>query len=404
MRGACAILSVAAAAVSAAPDQLADLKAQNPHAYDIVKGLLAKRKMGVLDPRHPAAFAAPSQDEEEVTHHSARPVEETPGEGLLAKRKMGVASNAVASGAGAAYASKDWLHWKPSGDDDLDVENVLDSVEALTGKSTRLRSSEKDSSSTKAGFTEQGSDRTSGLASSLDWLQAPHLGGSPAPAPAPEKHSARASRAQGNAYLADLGLDAHQQHLASPVGTPASRREPIPEVPKEHASRAPRAKPSQEDDEQAMYEAALGLGRETDAEAVTVSEGKTSLDVGAKKDDRVRAASNPYLTALGTSPASPSHGADDDVASSANPYFTALGLTKTTKADETPSRGRRGFLESSSEDKENPYLEGLSLELRPRKAFDVSLDRSHKEESKASEATQSLPAPVKDKLTAWLDR
>merc|ERR1711862_1019775 len=36
-------------------DELAELKAENPEAYGIVKALLTKRSLGLLDPKHPSA-------------------------------------------------------------------------------------------------------------------------------------------------------------------------------------------------------------------------------------------------------------------------------------------------------------------------------------------------------------
>merc|ERR1719197_2304205 len=43
------------------PDELAELKTENPDAYALVKALLTKRSLGLLDPKHPtASFAAPA--------------------------------------------------------------------------------------------------------------------------------------------------------------------------------------------------------------------------------------------------------------------------------------------------------------------------------------------------------
>merc|ERR1719327_1775004 len=40
-------------------DELQDLRNENPEAYAIVKALLTKRSLGLLDPKHPPASFAP---------------------------------------------------------------------------------------------------------------------------------------------------------------------------------------------------------------------------------------------------------------------------------------------------------------------------------------------------------
>merc|ERR1719188_2620385 len=45
-------------------DELAELKSENPQAYAIVKALLTKRALGLLNPRHPSASFSAHPDVE----------------------------------------------------------------------------------------------------------------------------------------------------------------------------------------------------------------------------------------------------------------------------------------------------------------------------------------------------
>lgn len=68
------------------PDELMDLKAENPSAYAIVKALLTKRALGLLNPDHPSASMA--------------------------------ATRSSSSG------KKDWLNWKPANDSGIVEEEA----------------------------------------------------------------------------------------------------------------------------------------------------------------------------------------------------------------------------------------------------------------------------------------
>jgi len=119
-------------------DDLAELKAENPEAYGIVKALLTKRSLGLLDPRHPTASfaAAPPQDSSPTPGAEAfEKIAEESGEKL--KVAPLYASAPVA-------AHHDWLSWKPQQsalDDEAMVKNVLGAVAQMKGGSLRGSSS-----------------------------------------------------------------------------------------------------------------------------------------------------------------------------------------------------------------------------------------------------------------------
>merc|ERR1719272_2179932 len=53
-------------------DELAELRDVNPDAYALVKALLTKRSLGLLDPKHPtASFAAPAHTDDDAPHGAA---------------------------------------------------------------------------------------------------------------------------------------------------------------------------------------------------------------------------------------------------------------------------------------------------------------------------------------------
>merc|ERR550532_3322182 len=93
-------------------DELAELKTENPEAYAIVKSLLVKRSLGLLNPKHPSASfrGQPASDDS------------TP------------AAEATEVTADAAPAQHDWLNWKPqdnAANDDAMVKSVLGEVATL---------------------------------------------------------------------------------------------------------------------------------------------------------------------------------------------------------------------------------------------------------------------------------
>jgi len=110
-------------------DELSELKAENPEAYGIVKALLMKRQLGLLDPKHPSASFAAAKAPAEVP-------------GAEAFKEMAVESGEKASvaplypDAPAPVAHHNWLNWKPQQsalDDEAMVNNVLGSVAELKG-------------------------------------------------------------------------------------------------------------------------------------------------------------------------------------------------------------------------------------------------------------------------------
>lgn len=126
-------------------DELAELKVENPDAYALVKALLTKRSLGLLDPKHPTASFSKPAPEEEGSH----PV----GAAVYAKFATTDKERQALANAEPAYdtstvedevvtpapssGSHDWLNWKPAdsaASDDAMVQNVLGSVAGLVGK------------------------------------------------------------------------------------------------------------------------------------------------------------------------------------------------------------------------------------------------------------------------------
>jgi len=114
-------------------DELAELRTENPEAYGIVKALLMKRSLGLLDPRHPtASFAA-----------AKVPAAEVPGAEAFQKiahdsGETSKVSDQVYPDAPMPTAHHDWLTWKPEQsalDDEAMVNNVLGSVAQVKGGS-----------------------------------------------------------------------------------------------------------------------------------------------------------------------------------------------------------------------------------------------------------------------------
>jgi len=125
-------------------DELSELRAENPDAYALVKALLTKRSLGLLDPKHPtASFSKPAPEED---NHAV-------GAAVYAKFATTDKERQALAGSEPAYdtstvedevvtpapssGSHDWLNWKPSdsaANDDAMVKNVLGSVAGLVGK------------------------------------------------------------------------------------------------------------------------------------------------------------------------------------------------------------------------------------------------------------------------------
>jgi len=148
------VLSASAAAESGAvawlrarkgapqPDELAELRAVNPEAYGLVKALLTKRSLGLLDPRHPTASFA-------VSSAPAAEVPSGPGAfdkfaGDAAKPKVAALYPEVAD---AAAAPHNWLNWKPQQsavDDESTVQQVLGVVDNTKAMSQATDAAQND--------------------------------------------------------------------------------------------------------------------------------------------------------------------------------------------------------------------------------------------------------------------
>jgi len=131
---------------SGAPDidQLAELKNANPDAYALVKALLTKRSLGLLDPKHPtASFSNAGKPREETAEQGPEVFEQFAAPGELQHSQLSLAARhnsyskvAMPYAEVQPAASHDWLNWKPQAamDDDTMVRNVLGAVAELKGK------------------------------------------------------------------------------------------------------------------------------------------------------------------------------------------------------------------------------------------------------------------------------
>lgn len=140
-------------------DELAELRNENPDAYALVKALLTKRSLGLLDPKHPtASFSAPAHDDSQDHAVGAAVYAKF---ATTAKEQEALSGSDVAqpypdasSGTDVAFtpaapASHDWLNWKPHNsatDDEAMVKSVLGAVADLKGKSLRGGASTESSS------------------------------------------------------------------------------------------------------------------------------------------------------------------------------------------------------------------------------------------------------------------
>lgn len=120
-------------------DELAELKTENPSAYALVKALLTKRSLGLLNPRHPtASFSEPAAEPESVDSGPEKYYKlASPGE-LSAPRapRMSTAEVSLPYAEVQPAARRDWLSWKPQQsamDDETMVQNVLGAVAELKG-------------------------------------------------------------------------------------------------------------------------------------------------------------------------------------------------------------------------------------------------------------------------------
>jgi len=203
---------------SVQPDELDDLKNANPDAYALVKALLTKRSLGLLDPRHPTASfspAKPSDDAEQPSGAAAFAKFASPGELSQAKT-----SDEVAADVPAVYAEAptpehhDWLNWKPTDSaaesDESMVQNVLGAVAQLKGGSAgNLLSQSRGSESTKPASGLEADDSM--------------FSGDAAPSPRDPPKLAmpavvqQASSTEGNSYLKSIDFSEDLPKAALPV-------------------------------------------------------------------------------------------------------------------------------------------------------------------------------------------
>lgn len=353
------------------PDELEALRTQNPHAYDVVQSLLLKNKMGVLNPRHPSIALSTPQEEEPRQAGEEDDVQQSSGlpsmpealdvrrpSALLSMTKQDVrqANQDVALYTPAPATqglSADWMSTRPGNEEE--VQGVMRKIEDLTGKSASRQ-------------------QTLGMPSESNDLlgdAGPALFGSP-PAQALTRTDSQFS-SPANPYLADLleprsrntattGMVADREQRVAPAARDTSYEQH--QSPDEVQALFPKSS-SQDAEEEAMFEEALGLAKTKSTER---HEGEQNLSQ--------HAASAPVEM--------------HPIKSSADPYYTALKLTKpqVMEADVVQDKSgavasaRSGGLakhdaenqprSSASQDSNtgNPYLEGLSLDIhdvQPRK-------------------------------------
>lgn len=148
-------------------DELSELKSENPDAYALVKALLTKRSLGLLDPKHPtASFSAPAHDYSQdkavgaavyAKFATTAKEQEALSGSNVAQPYPDASSDADVAFTPAAPANHDWLNWKPHNsatDDEAMVKSVLGAVADLKGKSLRGTTS-NDASSFQAEVAQE---------------------------------------------------------------------------------------------------------------------------------------------------------------------------------------------------------------------------------------------------------
>jgi len=215
-------------------DELDELKNVNPDAYALVKALLMKKSLGLLDPRHPtASFGKPAPTEDEGAH----PV----GAAVYAKFATTDKERQALAGSEVPYESAevvapeeiaapssgghDWLNWKPAdsaASDDAMVKNVLGSVAGIMGNKKAAAPQEGSVGSLDA-------DEAS-ILSADDVAKPVSAPVTQEPAPVQNNFLAKAPEAapvaepvakQGNSYLDGLDLTVDNTPAIAPVSVPA---------------------------------------------------------------------------------------------------------------------------------------------------------------------------------------
>jgi len=108
------------------PADLEELKRVNPDAFAIVKSLLMKRQLGLLDPKHPS-------------HSFSKPVDEDAAATMAPVDGPGETFQSLSSPTDSGNMDKphhNWLNWKPQDNaatDEAMVSSVLGAVAGLKG-------------------------------------------------------------------------------------------------------------------------------------------------------------------------------------------------------------------------------------------------------------------------------
>lgn len=208
---------------SAQPDELDALKSENPSAYALVKALLTKRSLGLLNPRHPTASFAPEKptdDAEQPSGPAAFANIVSPGELNQARTADEVAADVPAVYAEAPKPEHhDWLNWKPTASaadsDEAMVQNVLGAVAQLKGGNT--------GNLLKSRGSSQGTTPTSGLEADdnmFDKDVAPSVPVTPKERPTIAMPAVAQQATQGNSYLKDIDFSAD---LPKAAASPSAR-------------------------------------------------------------------------------------------------------------------------------------------------------------------------------------
>eukprot|EP00747_Dinoflagellata_sp_TGD_P025807 gnl/TRDRNA2_/TRDRNA2_131507_c0_seq1.p2 gnl/TRDRNA2_/TRDRNA2_131507_c0~~gnl/TRDRNA2_/TRDRNA2_131507_c0_seq1.p2 ORF type:complete len:322 (-),score=73.50 gnl/TRDRNA2_/TRDRNA2_131507_c0_seq1:19-870(-) len=196
-------------------DQLAELKTENPEAYAIVKALLVKQSMGLLNMRHPSAsWSAPPPQDQEAAPSGANAYAKFASPGELKKSQpedpYPAASTQMYSEVGQATHVDNW-NWSTkhsSEDDDAMVSQVLGAVAELKGKKSLISQKSQTSQQSEDLSPLAAHDADFGVDTSAPSTQ-PAAAAEAAPEPKPVK--------QENSYLKGLDLNADDSAPAQSV-------------------------------------------------------------------------------------------------------------------------------------------------------------------------------------------
>merc|ERR1719235_778486 len=191
-------------------DELEELRQANPDAYAIVKALLTKRSLGLLDPRHPTASfagAKPVDTASQPSGAAAFAKFETPAEQA---KLTPDAAPAPYPDAPVASAPHDFWNWKPADSatsDDAMVQNVLGAVSQIAGGKKGALLGKAQAASTKPGLSSLDQDADLFGADTTQQQQ-------PASQPAP---TAAQPASQGNSYLAAVDFSDELKKANAPA-------------------------------------------------------------------------------------------------------------------------------------------------------------------------------------------